>query len=235
MFTPTQLVGLLDLTSLNDSDTDESVRALCTKAQTPLGDVAAVCVYPQFVATAKAMLPAHIAVATVVNFPTGDEAIETVLAQTQQALQDGANEIDVVLPYRAVQAGNVVVAKNLLNAVIETSHAHRALVKVILETGALSVDEIHLAAQIAIDAGADFLKTSTGKIAVGATPEAAQIMLDTIRASGKNVGIKLSGGVREAKQAQDYAVQIATVLGHDWVHAQHVRIGASALLDALVN
>lgn len=236
MFSNEKIISLIDLTTLNDTDTDDVVRQLCQAAQTPRGNVAAVCVYPQFVATAKQTLPENgtIALATVVNFPTGNEALNQVSKQTQQAIADGANEIDLVLPYANLQAGNENEVADFVNAIANICHAHHAKLKVILETGALNADEIRLAAKIAIEAGADFLKTSTGKIAVGATPEAAAILLDEIRASGKVVGIKLSGGVREVAAAQGYVAQAAAVFGDDWITAQNIRIGASSLLNSLL-
>lgn len=236
MFSNKKIISLIDLTTLNDSDTHDIVRQLCQAAQTPRGNVAAVCVYPQFVATAKQTLPenSHIGLATVVNFPTGNEPLAQVAAQTQQAIADGADEIDLVLPYTDLQAGNTKHVFDFVKEITEICHNHHAKIKVILETGALSADEIRLAARIAIEAGADFLKTSTGKIAVGATPEAAAILLDEIRASGKAVGIKLSGGVREVAAAQGYVAQAATVLGNDWINANNIRIGASSLLDSLL-
>lgn len=237
-FTNQHLISLLDLTSLNDSDTDETIIALCQKAITPLGNVAAVCVYPQFVRLAREQLSQHreVAVATVVNFPTGAELQEAVLAQTQQAIDDGANEIDLVLPYGELKRGNRQYVFDLTEQVAKLCHQANAKLKVILETGALTAEEMRLAAEIAIDAGADFLKTSTGKIAVGATPEAATILLEAIQARGKadTVGIKLSGGVREVTAAQGYAQQAKDAFGADWVNADKVRIGASALLDALL-
>ncbi|MDK4538589.1 deoxyribose-phosphate aldolase [Kingella kingae] len=234
MLTNQQIIGLIDLTTLNDTDTHEIVAVLCDKAQTAQGNVAAVCVYPQFVTTAKNKLPASIGLATVVNFPSGAEDESQVLAQTRQAIADGANEIDLVFPYHEFQAGNTAYAQSLTEQVAQICRDNQAKLKVILETGVLSADEIHGAAKIAIAAGADFLKTSTGKISVGATPEAAAILLVEIKASGKPVGIKLSGGVRELAAAQGYVQQGIDAFGESWVKAENFRIGASGLLDTLL-
>ncbi|MDK4684988.1 deoxyribose-phosphate aldolase [Kingella negevensis] len=229
-----QIVGFVDFTTLNDTDTTESVREFCKRAVTPLGNVAAVCVYPQFVSVAKETIPATIGLATVVNFPSGAEEDEAIFAETRQALKDGANEIDLVFPYGRFQKGDTQYAHELTEKVGNICHEAGAKMKVILETGALSAEETHAAAKIAIAAGADFLKTSTGKIKVGATPEAAAILLAEIKASGKPVGIKLSGGVRELAAAQGYVQQAVDVMGADWLKAENFRIGASGLLEALL-
>ncbi|QMT31474.1 deoxyribose-phosphate aldolase [Alysiella filiformis] len=236
MFTKNQIVQVMDLTSLNETDTPATIIALCDKARNALGDVAAVCVYLPFVALAKSRLPETVAVATVVNFPTGDEPAEQVIADTQQALQDGANEIDMVFPYRAFQQGQAEVGRDLTAKIAQICHEKGAKLKVILETGALNDEEIAQIAQICIQAGADFLKTSTGKIPQGASLNAAAILLQAIQKSGKQdgVGIKLSGGVREIQAAHDFMQQAADVFGTDWVQAKTFRIGASALLDNLL-
>lgn len=230
------MVAVMDLTSLNDNDTPEIIETLCQKAQNAYGKVAAVCVYPQFVALAKRRLPENIALATVVNFPSGNEPAEQIIADTQQALANGANEIDMVFPYREFQQGQADLGRELTAQIAQICHENGAKLKVILETGALNDDEIAQIAQICIQAGADFLKTSTGKIPQGASLSAAAILLQAIEQSGKQnqVGIKLSGGVREIQAAQDFMQQAANVFGADWVQAATFRIGASALLDNLL-
>ena len=219
-----KILSLLDLTSLNDDDTPAVIDALCRNATQAIGKVAAVCVYPPFVAQSRARLPesSGINVATVVNFPTGDEPLADVLAQTQQALADGANEIDLVFPYKALQQGNAAAGE-------------AGSLKVILETGALSPAEIAQAAQIAIAAGADFLKTSTGKIAHGASLEASAILLDQIAQAKQPVGLKISGGVRDIATAEAYIAQAAAKMGADWVQPENFRIGASSLLKELIS
>ena len=173
--------------------------------------------------------------ATVVNFPTGDEPLADVLAQTQQALADGANEIDLVFPYKALQQGNAAAGEAMCSQIATLVHQHSGSLKVILETGALSPEHIAQAAQIAIAAGADFLKTSTGKIAHGASLEASAILLDQIAQAKQPVGLKISGGVRDIATAQAYIAQAAANMGEDWVQPENFRIGASSLLKELIS
>ena len=146
-----KILSLLDLTSLNDSDTPAVIDALCNNAQQPIGKAAAVCVYPQFVAQARQRLPESlgIGVATVVNFPSGDEPLDGVLAQTQQALDDGANEIDLVLPYKKLQSGDTAACEQMVSQTATLTHQHSGSLKVILETGALTDAQIIQAAQTA--------------------------------------------------------------------------------------
>lgn len=236
------IVALIDLTSLNDDDTPEHIAQFVTKAKNSAGSVAAVCIYPHLIKAARKGLEdagiSGVNIATVVNFPDAQDSPADVVKQTKQAISDGAQEIDVVLPYHALLDGNEHEAHQLLAAVCKETHSHGLLVKVILETGALeSKENIIRASEIAIDAGADFLKTSTGKIDVGATLEAADAMLETISAkkAADKVGIKISGGVRSEKDAQDYLELIESRMGDQWVNAKHVRIGASSLLDQLLS
>ena len=232
-----QILSLLDLTSLNEDDTPAVIDALCSNATQSIGKVAAVCVYPPFVAQCRARLPASsgINVATVVNFPSGNEPLADVLAQTQQALADGANEIDLVFPYQALQQGNADAGTEMCSQIATLVHQHSGSLKVILETGALSPEHIAQAAQIAIAAGADFLKTSTGKIAHGASLEASAILLDQIAQAKQPVGLKISGGVRDIATAQAYIDQAAAKMGADWVQPENFRIGASSLLKELIS
>ncbi|WP_274584685.1 deoxyribose-phosphate aldolase [Neisseria leonii] len=226
-----KLFSLIDLTSLNDDDTPDRIAALCAKAVSPaFGNVAAVCVYPPFVAQARKLCPPDVAVATVVNFPSGNEPKETVLHQTQTALNDGAAEIDVVFPYRQDSG----YAQSLCAAVAELSHAHGAKVKVILETGESDEEQIRRNALTAIAAGADFLKTSTGKTANGASPEAVAVLCGVIAGQAAPAGLKISGGIRTAEQADAYLQQVKDILGGDFIRPQTFRFGASALLDELL-
>lgn len=235
------IIPLLDLTSLQDDDSAASIEQFCRRAHNRLGSVAAVCVYPAFIQAAQAGLDSighsDIAIATVVNFPDGDSDIDNVVHATTQALNDGATEIDVVIPYRHIINGDNAHPQALLKAVSDSAHRQNALVKVILETGALTPAQISQAAAIAIDSGADFLKTSTGKIATGATPAAVSNMLAAIQAAAAQdrVGIKISGGVRSFDDACTYLDLIQQHMGAAWLTPAHVRIGASSLLDALLN
>ncbi|NIE77514.1 deoxyribose-phosphate aldolase [Pantoea sp. Tr-811] len=232
------LIALLDLTSLNDDDDDAQIQALCQRAMTPAGPVAAVCVYPRFAALARRTLDAlggqAIAVACVANFPSGNAALPEVLAQTRQALADGANEIDVVYPYRALLAGDADSGAALVQACKQLCSG-RALLKVILETGELAEPALIRQASLqAIAAGADFIKTSTGKVTVNATVGAAQIMLECIASLDANVGFKPAGGMKTLADAQVYLDLAERINGAQWVSPRHLRFGASSLLGDLL-
>lgn len=232
------LIALLDLTSLNDDDSDAGIVELCQRALTPVGAVAAVCVYPRFVALARQTLDGlggqTVAVATVVNFPAGNTALDEVLEQTRQALADGADEIDVVYPYRALLAGDADSGFALVRA-CKALCADRALLKVILETGELADPALTRQASLdAIEAGADFIKTSTGKVAVNATAGAARIMLECIASSGMNVGLKPAGGMKTLDDARVYLELAERINGAAWISPRHLRLGASSLLGDLL-
>jgi len=225
----------LDLTDLTDNCTDHAIDALCKKALDPHGPVAAVCVWPQFVRRAQDGLKgSSVRIATVVNFPAGGEEVDRVADDVQEALSDGANEIDLVLPYNAVSRGDLSIAAEMVEAVRDLVDQDR-LLKVILETGELKDSElIATASRLAIEAGADFIKTSTGKTPVSATPEAAEIMLNAIKASGRNVGLKPSGGIRTVADAKLYLDLADRIMGAGWATPQTFRIGASSVYDALI-
>ena len=225
----------LDLTDLSETCSDPGLDALCRKALTPLGPVAAICIWPQFVDRARDILRGTpVRIATVVNFPSGDEDIERVVDAAEEAVGDGADEIDCVLPYRAFLSGNGQRAKDLVEGVRDVVDGGRTL-KVILETGALGDPaRIEGAVRLAIAAGADFLKTSTGKSAISATPEAAEAMLSAIRAAGRPVGLKVSGGIRTLEAAKTYLDLADRIMGAGWATPRTFRIGATTLYDALV-
>lgn len=228
-------LALIDLTDLNDGCTDDDVRRLCARAVTPFGPVAAVCVWPRFVTTAKHELASTtVKVATVVDFPSGDEPIDQVVSTTETAIADGADEIDVVLPYRALLAGDEERVVAMLRAVRAAVPAPRHL-KVILETGELvGLDHVERAARLAIDHGADFVKTSTGKSKVSATPDAVRVMLQVISSSGRPIGIKPSGGIRTVADAAVYLRLADEIMGPAWATPDTFRFGASGLLDAVL-
>ncbi len=231
-----ELIAYIDLTSLNDDDTPEDIAALCQRAITPLGSVAAVCVYPKFVSQAVAELKGTgIQIATVANFPTGDDRLHYCIQQIQQAIEDGANEIDVVMPYGQFLSGDSETVSQYLRSCHSICH-NKATLKVILETGELIAAEVILAAaELAIASGADFIKTSTGKVSVGATHAAAEAMLTAIKQHPeKNVGLKLSGGVRTVKQVMEYISLIDAEMGKQWITPATFRIGASKLLDDIL-
>ena len=233
-------LSLIDLTTLNDSDTDQIVIALCHDAKTAVGNTAAICIYPRFIPIAKKTLreqgTPEIKIATVTNFPHGNSDIDIAVAETTAAVAYGADEVDVVFPYRTLIAGDEQLGFELVKKCKEA--CGQTLLKVIIETGELK--ETHLikrASEICIEAGADFIKTSTGKVPVNATPEAAEIMLKVIRDMGvsQRVGFKPAGGVRSAEDAKLYLDMAAEILGEEWIDADHYRFGASSLLTSLLN
>ncbi|QEA40612.1 deoxyribose-phosphate aldolase [Pistricoccus aurantiacus] len=233
-----QALSLMDLTSLNDDDSDATIEALCRRAKTPVGTPAAVCVYPAFVVTARRALAAYglgdsVKIATVANFPHGEGEVMDVAREVRAAVASGADEVDVVYPYRALVAGDEEQGRELVAAC--KAVCADATLKVILETGELKDTAlIRRAGELAIDAGADFLKTSTGKVSVNATLESAEILLTLIRDTGREVGFKAAGGVRSAEDAQAY-LQLATrLMGSGWLTPAHFRFGASSLLDDLL-
>lgn len=227
-------LAALDLTDLGDATGAEAADALCARALTPHGQVAAVCLWPQFVQRAAERLKdSGVKVATVVNFPAGGEDVERVLDDIRESLADGADEIDLVIPWRALREGRDGVVADMLRFACKETGA-RSL-KAILETGELREPElIAKASRLAIAQGVDFLKTSTGKTSVSATPEAARIMLGEIKASGKPVGFKASGGVRTLADARLYLTLADEIMGAGWATPARFRIGASGLLDALL-
>lgn len=226
-------ISLVDLTNLTDDCDAADIDVLCERAAR--AGTAAVCVWPDFVSLAADRLTGlAISVATVVNFPSGDERPFATGVLTDRALADGADEIDVVLPYRWFAAGERGRADAVLSTVRSATDG-RAVMKVILETGELvEPGLIAEAARFAIERGADFVKTSTGKTKVSATPEAAHIMLEEIAAAGRPVGLKPSGGIGSAADADRYLTLAEAVIGPDFVQAQTFRFGASGVLDALL-
>jgi deoxyribose-phosphate aldolase len=221
-------IGLIDLTDLGDAPTPADIERLCQRAVA--AGTAAVCVWPPFVAQC---VGAGVRVATVVNFPAGGEDVAATVAETATALDDGAAEIDLVLPYRAFLDGRVGDAAAMVTAV-RAAVAEPAHLKVILESGSYpSLDHVRAAARLAIDHGADFVKTSTGKTAVSATIAASVMILDAIRSTGRPVGFKPSGGIRTLDDAARYLAVADEMMGPAWATPETFRFGASGLLDAL--
>jgi deoxyribose-phosphate aldolase len=223
----------LDLTSLNDSDDETTIARLCARARGPAGDVAAVCVWPRLAPRARALLPAHIGVAAVANFPAGGSDIDGALRDVRRIVDAGAQEVDVVLPWRALLQGHAAGADALLRAV--RGACAGLTLKVILETGELRGEALIVqASRLALDAGADFLKTSTGKTTQGATPAAAEAMLRAIvahPAARDRAGLKISGGIRRVADALPYLDLCRRYLGAAALQPTRLRIGASSLLD----
>jgi len=223
----------LDLTSLNDADDEAAVARLCARAQGRFGPVAAVCVWPRFAAFARRQLPTSIRVAAVANFPAGGTDVDAALREVRQIVDAAAQEVDVVLPWRALQGGDEAGAARLVQDV--RAACAGLTLKVILESGELSaVALIERASRLALDAGADFLKTSSGKTANGATLAAAEAMLRAIvthPAARDRAGLKVSGGIRRVADALPYLALCRQYLGEAALQPQRLRIGASSLLD----
>lgn len=234
-----RIIRLIDLTSLNDTDSEASIATFCEKARTSFGHVAAVCVFPRFVRLiANEFAGTQIQTATVANFPEGTDSLEEVLVQIGAAIQDGAQEIDVVFPYSRYLAGERQYAQNFVSA-CKAACGDNVLLKVILETGALIEAPIIADASFdALAAGADFIKTSTGKIPQGATLEAAATMMLVIQhiqpQLKRRLGIKISGGIRTLEQAAQYVELADQILGKQNITAQTFRIGASKLVDEII-
>jgi len=231
------LIRCLDLTSLGDGDDDEAIVALCSRAIEPVSGqldlvVAAVCVWPRFVPLARESLagaPVRIACATG-GFPVPDAPLAQRLDLIKASVDAGADEVDVVVNRRLQDEPEMLAAE--LDAT--RAAAGPAIWKAILETGALTPEGMRRLADASIAAGADFLKTSTGKGPPGATPAAVAIVAERIAAAGRPVGLKVSGGVREVRDATDYLAMVRVTLGAAWPTPATFRIGASALLEALV-
>jgi deoxyribose-phosphate aldolase len=239
-------ISMMDLTTLEGKDSRGKVEHLCQKAMRPLeGDAsvpscAAVCVYPNLIPFAKeALKGSTVRVAAVsTGFPSGQMPLRTKLEETRLAVKLGADEIDMVIDRGAFLAGKYGAVFDEIARVKEACGA--AHLKVILETGELETyDNVRRASQIAMLAGADFIKTSTGKVTPAATPAVTLVMLEAIRdfyyETGKRIGMKPAGGIRTAKQCLHYLVLVKETLGDDWLKPELFRFGASTLAnDALM-
>jgi deoxyribose-phosphate aldolase len=230
-----RILALIDLTDLSEECREGAIDNLCRRSVTPFGAVAAVCVWPHFVGQAARLLAGTgVKIATVLNFPSGGDDIERAVADCRETLRDGADEIDLVMPYRAFLAGKTGLAGDMIEAVADELGDTHTL-KVILETGVIVEPAlIGRASVLAIERGADFLKTSTGKTPVSATPQAAQVMLDTIKALGRPVGFKASGGIRTPAQAAVYLDLADRIMGEAWARPPTFRFGTSQLLEPVI-
>jgi deoxyribose-phosphate aldolase len=239
-------LSMVDLTTLEGQDTPGKVRALCGKALRPhpelpgLPSTAAVCVYPNHVAVARETLGANSPVliaAVATGFPAGQIPLALKLEEVRRTVAAGADEIDMVIDRGAFLAGD---DQKVFEEIAATKEACGAVrLKVILEVGELgSLDNIAAASRLAIAAGGDFIKTSTGKIKPAATLETTLVMLEAIRdhylETGVQIAMKPAGGIRKAKQALHYLVLLAETLGADWMAPTHFRFGASSLANDLV-
>ena len=254
-------ISMIDLTTLEGQDTPGKVRALCAKAKRPdpadptAPQVAAVCVYPDLAHVAAAEVKGtgiHVAsVATA--FPSGRTSLDVKLADTRYAIAAGADEVDMVIDRGAFLAGDYQLVYDEIAAVQEVcgcppgeagpagtaGQAGRAHLKVILETGELvTLDNVRRASWLAMLAGADFIKTSTGKVTPAATLPVTLVMLEAVRdfreAHGRQVGVKAAGGIRTAKDAIRYLVLVSETAGEDWLDPRWFRLGASSLLNDLL-
>jgi deoxyribose-phosphate aldolase len=238
-------VSMVDLTTLEGADTPGKVRALCAKGREPdPGDptcpqVAAICIYPDRVAGAKAALAGtNIKVASVATaFPSGRAALSVKLADVRTAVDAGADEIDMVIDRGAFLAGHY---EQVLDEIVAVKEAcGTAHLKVIFETGELAtLDNVRRVSWLAMIAGADFIKTSTGKVVPAATPPVVLVMLDAVRdfheLTGREVGVKPAGGMRTAKEAVRYLVMVHEEAGARWLTPNLFRFGASSLLNDIL-
>lgn len=236
-----EVFSCIDNTTLNATDNDATVEAFCRHTMelytSEQRHVAAVCVYPRFVSTARKVLPADIKVASVAGaFPHGQLPIHLKAEEVKYAIGEGADEIDMVLSRGLLLAGEYNAVSDEV-AVMQEACQGRML-KVILETGELpSPTLIRKASEVAIASGADFIKTSTGKIGIGATLEAAKVMLEciaeSVKINKKTVGFKAAGGISTPEEALAYAELAKKIVGQNFVNNQTFRIGASRLTDKL--
>ena len=230
-----RLLASLDHTSLGEYDTPGKIQDICREASAGDERPAAVCVYPEYIVTARRALDAagaaQVAVTAVVNFPDGANDPGRALRETRRALAAGADEIDMVYPWRAHVSGDRESGPSIVRQCKRACDARP--LKVILETGELGEPRlIRELSAIALDAGADFIKTSTGMTATGATPEAARAILECLRARGRG-GFKASGGIRTVEAAKRYLELADDILGEGWATPATFRIGASSLLGQL--
>lgn len=236
--TAQRLFSLLDLTALDNQLTLQQLTELTEQSRTALGDVAALCIPPRFIPYARHYLEqsgiSEMPIATVSNFPEGGDNLRIAYAETKAAVAYGADEVDVVLPYRSLIKGDIDLALTLVHG-CRAICGDQVVMKVILETGELKTAElIRLACDVAISGGADFIKTSTGTRETGATITAARIMFEAIENADGLVGFKASGGIRSEEQAVSYLHLADEIMGQAWTRPANFRIGASQLHQLLV-
>lgn len=239
--TALRILPLLEPTSLNAEDSIEDIEHLCRSAETSMGNTAAVCVLPRYVETAfEALRHNTVKIATVINFPNGDDDIDDIKTTTEDVVNAGAQEIDIVFPYKAFLDGDFDHVTSVLKACRQAC-GQKTLMKVILETGALiSKENIQAATHMAIDAEADFIKTSTGTIQQGATLEATAYILEVLylhklkNPDAVHVGLKVSGGLRSANVAAQFLKLADLIMGDEWVDDYTMRFGASKLLTEIL-
>ena len=232
-----KILSTIDLTSLSNNDTEEDIIALCSKAITKYGNVAAVCVLPKFIKIAKknfSNLHAGIKVATVVNFPKGRSDAKKIIREIEAVIKDDVDEIDLVMPYGSYLKGELKTAETILRKSKEICLGKT--LKIILETGVYKKAEIvyFVSNFVCKTCEPAFIKTSTGKYKIGATVEAGAAMLLSIRDNNltEKVGVKFSGGVKKANEALKYLMLAKEINGNKWMfNKKNIRFGASSLLD----
>ncbi|WP_105189361.1 deoxyribose-phosphate aldolase [Pseudoalteromonas sp. T1lg48] len=229
-------LACLDFTRLNERDEEQDIKGFLQQLSANKPLPAAICIYSQWLTYVRVFMQSHFAevpaLATVTNFPGGDQPLNDVLKHTELALSLGADEIDLVLPYKRLQAGDEQTPLDYVRRAKALCDG-RAKLKVIIESGELGLTQVAQATRIAIAGGADFVKTSTGKVAVNATLDAVAVILDELKHSDGTVGLKVSGGVRTLAQAQQYMDLTTEKMGREWLTPERFRFGASALLDEL--
>jgi deoxyribose-phosphate aldolase len=240
----TQCFSCIDLTSLNATDTADKIAAMMEKVNNfpkqfaGLPNVAAVCIYPNLVSVARKTLQApEVQIAAVgAGFPSSQTFIEIKCDECRRTVEAGADEIDIVISLSAFLSNNYDIMQDEIRQIKKA--IGKAHLKVILETGAMTPEQIATASRLSIDAGADFIKTSTGKMETAATPEAAWIMTHAIKAhfdkTGEKIGFKPAGGIVTAQDAVIYYTIVKTVLGDTWLTPKLFRIGASRLANNLL-
>jgi deoxyribose-phosphate aldolase len=237
-------LNMIDLTTLEGADTPNKVRQMCYKAMHPMDqlegapNVAAVCVFPSLVAVAKeALANSSVKVAAVATyFPSGQTTREIKLQETLYAIEEGADEIDMVISRKEFLKGNYTYVLDEIIAINELCKKHNRRLKVILETGELgALDQVRKAADIALLANPDFIKTSTGKIGQAANMQVTLVMLQAIwdhfQRTGVQVGMKPAGGISDAKSALHYLMMVKEILGEEWLSNKWFRFGASRLAN----
>lgn len=240
------MFGCIDLTSLNSTDNDENIIAFTEKVNKfddefpDLDNVAAICVYPNMVQAVKSTLQVdNVEIAGVAaGFPSSQTFIEVKIAETAMALSDGADEVDIVIPIGKFLAGNYQEMSEEIQEIKDVCKEHK--LKVILETGALeSLANIKKAAVLSIYSGADFIKTSTGKLQPAATPEAAWVMCEIIKEyyekTGNKIGFKPAGGINTVNDALVYYSIVKEILGNEWITNELFRLGTSRLANLLLS
>ncbi|MDR1026606.1 MAG: deoxyribose-phosphate aldolase [Lactobacillus sp.] len=228
------LIRFIDLTSLSGKENNSDINKLCDKAEQ--NNVAAVCVYPKFISQAhKRLRNSDIKVATVINFPDPDNDLVKLSKDIRETLKAGADELDIVFPYHHFLEGYTNTCDEFLATCRKEVPTDKTL-KIILETGEIKkTSSIIEACRLCIKHQVDFIKTSTGKTETSATPEVANIILETINQSKSPTGFKASGGIKTFEDARKYLVLTNAVMGPKWATPDTFRIGASSLLDDLLN